>query len=131
MNQIIKFIERDEILKLFPEVKDNSQYLLGFFRKSEDYVVYCSIVKEDDGTFEYFYNCNRDVLSSLVPDNNFRTFDECKEAMIKDLKGFSCNPPSFWGVFVNEATFAHQELWKHLEIKGEYPSLYYFMRPTI
>ncbi len=123
-SQIIKFIERQEILEIFEE--ESYQHLLGFFRKSEDYVLYCSIIKEDDGTFEYYYNCNHDVAHSHVPDNSFTTFEECKRAMLTEITGLSCKAPSMWGFGVNRTTAENELMWKVLGIKEEYPGLTMF-----
>ncbi|HRP36810.1 MAG TPA: hypothetical protein PLS50_03295 [Candidatus Dojkabacteria bacterium] len=123
MNKIIKFIERDEIVSRFPEF--HSQHLLGFFQKSEGYVVYCSIIQEDDGTFEYYFNDNRNWMHSIVPENNFKTFHECKDAMMYEITGLSCEMPTFWGVCVSQVTKDNEIAWKALNIEGEYPGYYH------
>lgn len=119
MNTIIKFIEREEIIKLFGEDKPN--YLIGFLRKTPSYVVYCSIIKEEDGTFEYYYNCSHDFLYSIVPKNSYSTYKECYEGMMKDLKGVGNKEPSLCGITINEETYQNQRIWEMLEIKDEYP----------
>jgi len=127
MNSWIKYLENYKLAEAFQRIGEdpNQQRFVGFFRKSDNYVLYCSIVEEDDGTFEYYYNCNRNLAHSHVPTNNFKTYDECKNAMVKQIISLSTRQPTMWGLFLNETTRDHLMVWKLLlEIKEEYPALY-------
>lgn len=99
--------------------------MFGFFQKSEGYVVYCSIIQED-GAFEYYFNDNYDWMHSIVPDNKFNTFQECKDAMLCKISGLSCEIPSFWGFEVSQVTKDNELVWEALNIEGEYPGLFQF-----
>jgi len=105
-NQILKFIDRDEILQQFPEQGCSAyQHLLGFYQKSPGYVLYCSIIQDDDSSWQYYYNCNHDVAHSYFDhDNKFNTYQECYDQMMKDIEGLSCEEPKMWGFGVNEIT---------------------------
>ena len=113
-NEIIKFVFRKQCRKLFSD----QHYLMGFYRKTPDYVIACSIVREEKG-FEYTCICNYATYCS--PDNCFQTFDECYSAMMKELKSLSCNREPGVGHEIVNVTEHHVELWDFLEIEGEYP----------
>lgn len=127
MNSWIKYLENENLVEAFRTIGEepNQQRFTGFFRKSDDYVLYCSIVEEDDGTFEYYYNCNKDVAYSYVPTNNFQTYDECKNAMMKEITLLSSTQPSMWGLGLNDTTRDHLMVWKVLlDIQEDYPANY-------
>lgn len=125
MNNWIKYLELDELKEFYKKHdKEPKQRLMGFFRKSKKYVLYCSICEEDDGTFEYYYNCNKDVAYSFIPNNNFKTFQECKDALVEEVKGLSDKQAPMWGLSLNETTENHQIMWDLLGIEEEYPAYY-------
>ena len=127
MNSWIKYLENEKLTEAYAQAgyKPDQQKFMGFFRKSDTYVLYCSIVEEDDGTFEYYYNCNQDVAYSHVPKNNFKTYDECKNALEKEISKLSTKQPSMWGLFLNDTTRYLLLAWKDiLEIQEPYPANY-------
>ena len=122
MNTWIKYLEKDDLETLYG--KQTSQKLLGFFRKSSTYVLYCSICEEEDGTFEYYYNCNKDVAYSFFGENNFNSYEECKEALIDEITELSCSQAPMLGLDLNETTRDNQMAWDMLKIEEEYPAWY-------
>lgn len=124
MNQWIKCLEGDEI-KEFNEkyaIRPSRQRLVGFFRKSPEYVLYCSIVEEPDGTFEYYFNCNKDVAHSFFATKNFKTYQECKEDLIYQITGLSDKQAPMWGLDLDYTTECNEKYWEAMGIKEEYPA---------
>lgn len=127
MNQWIKYLENEELHDLHIEhgIPTSTQKLMGFFRKSDSFVLFCSIIREDDGTFEFYCNCNQDVVYSFCPDNKSNTFEECKKNMLDFLIGLSDVQPSMWGIDLNEETRKNLLHWDALGIEEEYPAYYH------
>ena len=118
MGKIIKFLNHDEIIENEP--RNTDQYLLGFYRINDDTVLYCSIVKDDEG-FEYYYDCNRNWAESLCPDNSYPTYEKCYEAMMKDISRINETPRCI-GRSISSVTKMNLGLWNNvLHIEEKYP----------
>lgn len=113
MNQIIKFLSPEDCRKLFSD----KHYLMGFYRKTPEFVISCSI-ERDDG-FQSTCICNYATYCS--PDNCFQTYDGCYTAMMKELESLECRKEPGVGQMIWKVTSLNRQLWKQLDIKEEYP----------
>lgn len=117
MGKIIKFLYRDELVKM---ADTKNHYLLGFYRVNDDTVLYCSIAKDDNG-FEYWYDCNRSFYCSQCSDNSYLTYEECYDELINEIGKITSTPPCI-GSNINRTTIANMVVWKEIcKIEEPYP----------